>query len=91
MTPSDQREFLLELEATDEDFVRQKLAFGRYATWQEPIVKYWLEQNDRRRQQERDALHMAVSKRTAFWTRGRTLGGLTVSLVGAIAHWWSGH
>lgn len=63
-----------ELEATDEGYVRRKLAIGGYTSVQAKHVRTWLAQRDADRA-------MAVSRRTAFWTMIGAVGGLGAFLA----------
>ena len=85
MQQSDRRELLIELDATKESYVREKLALGGYVDWQVQVVQYWLglrdtERSDRaKRGQAR--MHLA---RVAVAIMG---GAGTVGA--ALLHWYT--
>jgi|GEM_PF-7120437 len=53
MLPTDRAEFLKELEATDEAYVRRKVLLGSYEGWQMKTAEYWLAQRHRQREEFR--------------------------------------
>jgi len=55
MPPNDRAEFLQELEATDEAYVRRKVLLGYYEGWHLTMAQQWLAQQD--------------SKRTESWVK----------------------
>jgi len=64
MVPSSPQELYEELEATQERYVRKKLALGGYADWQRRVVEHWLSERTEARQD-------AETRRKALWTRIR--------------------
>lgn len=77
MVPSNPYELFEELEATQERYVKKKLALGGYADWQRQAVEHWLS--------ERAAAHQEDEARSkALWTRirvGIAASGLLVPLI----------
>jgi hypothetical protein len=85
MQPSDRRELLIELDATKESYVREKLAFGGYVDWQVSVVQYWLGLRDTERSDrtKRGAARMHLARVVVA-----VLGG--AGTVGAaLLHWYS--
>jgi hypothetical protein len=62
-------ELQLELDATEEAYVRRKLLLGGYGAGQEKMVKAWLAQREKDQAERRAAQDLAISSRTAFWTK----------------------
>lgn len=78
MLPSSRTELLEELNATDEKYVKKKLALGGYEDWQRPVAQHWLD--------ERAAARQTAAERTrAIWLRVRV--GLVTLGVMAPAIW----
>jgi len=64
MLPSNRTELLEELNATDEKYVKKKLALGGYDGWRKPVAQHWLD--------ERAAARQAAAQRAnANWLRLR--------------------
>ncbi|WP_341648234.1 hypothetical protein [Thauera humireducens] len=77
MVPSNPQELLEELDATQERYVKKKLALGGYADWQRRVVEHWLSERTVTRQE-------AEMRSKAFWTRmrvGIAAAGLLVPLI----------
>lgn len=77
MVPSNTQELIEELDATQERYVKKKLALGGYADWQRRVVEHWLSERAVNRQE-------AEAHSKAFWTRIRVCiaaAGLLVPLV----------
>lgn len=77
MVPSNPQELLEELDATQERYVKKKLALGGYADWQRRVVEHWLSERAAARQE-------AETRSKAFWTRmrvGIAAAGLLVPLT----------
>ena len=87
MPQSDRVEFLRELEATDEAYVRKKLALGGYATWQIKVAEYWLDEPERKRREQRDQQQLAATRKSVFWTRFRAGAGLLAVTGTALFHY----
>jgi hypothetical protein len=66
MLPSDRTELIEELNATDEHYVRKKLALDGYEDWGRPVAQHWLTERDRARQD-------AAARSRAFWLRARVV------------------
>ena len=79
MLPSDRTELVEELNATNERYVRKKLALDGFVDWQRPVAQHWLDE----RESERAA---NARRRTTIWT----LIGLAVALAGLIARYYGG-
>lgn len=78
-------ELYRELEATEEAYVRRKLAIGGYNTSQVKHVQAWLAQRDIERAQQQAARDLAASSRTAFWTMIGAFGGVGAALIAMAA------
>jgi len=68
MLPSNRTELIEELNATDERYVRKKLALGGYGDWQRPVAQHWLTERDTARQE-------AADRSRTWWLRARVLLG----------------
>lgn len=68
MQPRDRAEFLNELEATDENYVRRKLLLGYYTGWQLNAVEHWLDLQRGKREETR-------AKRNLFWVAATCVMG----------------
>ena len=68
MLPSDRTELIEELNATDERYVRKKLALDGYGDWQRPVAQHWLIERDMARQE-------AATRSRTWWLRGRLFLG----------------
>lgn len=79
MVPSSPQELYEELEATQERYVRKKLALGGYGDWQGRVVEHWLSEQTVARQD-------AEARRKAFWTRIRV--GIAAVSVLSPAVWY---
>lgn len=66
MLPSNRTELIEELDATDERYVRKKLALDGYNDWQRPVAQHWLTEHDIARQ-------AAATKSRIWWSRARVL------------------
>lgn len=76
MVPSNAQELIEELEATQERYVRKKLALGGYQPWEDKIVRHWL--NDR------ETNRLEAEKRSkALWTKAM-VAVTALPLFGAI-------
>ncbi|APY93458.1 TPA: hypothetical protein QDA83_005025 [Burkholderia multivorans] len=78
-------ELYRELEATDEGYIRRKLAIGGYTSAQTKHVQAWLAQRDSERAEQRAARELLASSRTAFWTMVGAFGGVGAALVAIAA------
>jgi hypothetical protein len=90
MWPSNQTEFLQELDATDEAHVRKKLALGGYTDWQVKAAEYWLTQRDIQRDEARAAQQLSMTRATVFWTRAKAaaaVGGFAITAFTAVLHY----
>lgn len=66
MLPSNRTELIEELNATEERYVRKKLALDGYADWQRPVAQHWLAERDTARQE-------AAARSRTWWLRARVL------------------
>lgn len=89
MRPADRREFLRELDATDEAYVREKFALGGYTGWQVAVVKYWTEKCESRRQEERATHQLVLARQSAFWTKTRVVVAIVGTTVAALIQWFA--
>lgn len=64
MLPSNHTELIEELNATEERYVRKKLALGGYDDWQKRVVQHWLTERDTARQEA-----VAKSRTQGMWAR----------------------
>jgi len=78
-------EFQLELDATDEAYVRRKLILGGYSPSQERAVKAWLAQREKEQAEQRAARDYAISSRTAFWTQVGAIAAVGAAVVTYLA------
>jgi hypothetical protein len=84
MTPSDKREVLRELNFLPEDYVREKRAIGGYSCEEEQVVDFWLNELERKRQEERRTIELKESRRRTFWATAKGVcGALGFVLVAA--------
>lgn len=77
MFPSNPQDLFEELDATQERYVKKKLALGGYADWQCQVVEHWLSERAAARQE-------AEMRSKALWTRmrvGIAAAGLLVPLI----------
>lgn len=77
MLPSNSTELIEELNATEERYVRKKLALNGYQDWQKPVAQHWLDERGAIRQETAEIAR-------SFWFRTRVCvaaGGLLVSIV----------
>ena len=87
MRVPDHAEFLLELDATDEAYVRKKVALGGYTDMQLTAAKYWLEQRELQRQAEIKSRELSIAQQSAFWTKARGIATVVGLLLTPVAHW----
>lgn len=73
-------DFYRELDATDEGYVRKKLATGGYAGWKAKHAKHWLEERATKRAEQREA-------GIVRWTKFGALATLA-SVVMTIVLFW---
>lgn len=74
-------EFYRELDATREDFVRQKYSVGGYTGWKVKHVKQWIDNKD----EAAKARHAASIR---FWTMVAgigAVGAVVVTVIGMLA------
>jgi hypothetical protein len=83
MLPSNRTELIEELNATDEGYVRKKLALHGYPAWQRPVAQHWLSERDSARQK-------AESRSRAWWTRARFIVAACGTIAAAAWHFF-GH
>ena len=91
MWPNDRGEFLNELNATDEKYVRKKLALGGYMGWQIDAVQFWLDERQSARDAERADQQHTMAKQSAFWTRTRCMVAVVCSVAVLLMHWMATH
>lgn len=87
MWPNERGEFLRELDATDEAYVRKKFALGGYTGWQVRAVNYWLEQRELQREADCSARQLSIAKQSAFWTMTRGIVSVLGVLLTLLIHW----
>lgn len=76
MVPSNAQELIEELDATQERYVRKKLALGGYEAWKSSVVQHWLN--------EREANRQAAERRSkALWTKAM-VAATALPLLGAV-------
>lgn len=88
MWPNDRGEFLAELDATDESYIRKKLTLGGYMGWQVNAVERWLAQRADARAEEHASKQLLLARGTAFWNRTRAIATVVGIAVTAAWHWW---
>ena len=64
MLPDNRVELIEELNATEERYVRKKLALEGYVDWQKPVVQHWLVEREAMRQES-----AARSRSRGLWAR----------------------
>lgn len=77
MLPSNRSELIEELDATEERYVRKKLALNGFKDWQRPVAQHWLDERASARQD-------TAEKTQAYWFRVRVCvaaGSLIVAIV----------
>lgn len=77
MVPSNPQELLEELDATQERYVKKKLALDGYSDWQRLVVEHWLSERAAARRE-------AETRSKVFWARmrvGIAAAGLLVPLI----------
>jgi hypothetical protein len=79
MLPSNRTELIEELEATDERYVRKKLALEGYCEWQRPVAHHWLTERDTARKE-------AAARSRTWWLRARVLLGACGVIVTMMWH-----
>jgi len=80
-------DFYKELDATQEAYVRKKLAHGDYGAWKVPHVQNWLADRDAERAAKKEAELIASAKSTAFWTKVIAVATVGAMLIAAYAIW----
>lgn len=89
MTAIDKTEFWQELEATDEDFIKRKLALGGYSPLKKKVVIEWLSLQNEKRQKEREALALQVTKQATKWNCFTALASCVTAIVAIATLVWS--
>lgn len=79
MLPRNRTELIEELEATDERYVRKKLALDGYCEWQRPVAHHWLTERDKVRKE-------AAARSRTWWLRARVLLGAFGVIVTMVWH-----
>jgi hypothetical protein len=64
-----------ELDATNEDFVRQKYALGEYSALKAPVVSQWLAARDRMRLDHQAQEEARFRQTTMRWTKIAAIAG----------------
>lgn len=88
MTPSERIEFVAELEATEESYVRRKLMLGMYPRAQADVAKQWISECDRKRQERAELDKLTANRKAITWTRVRVGATLLGSIVLGILHYY---
>lgn len=88
MPSNDRAEFLAELAATDESYVRRKLTLGGYTGWREKTVERWLAQRAQARMEELAMVQLSVTRVSGFWNRARAIATLVGVAITAAWRWW---
>ena len=86
MPQVERAEFLRELDATEEQYVRRKLMLGSYTGWQTKAAEYWLQQRAEARNAEVAAAQIALTQKTATWSRKHGVISLIVTAGGEHEH-----
>ena len=73
MATFNKAEFWQELEATDEEFVKNKLALGGYSASKKKIVVEWLNRKEERRRQAREVMNHEVALKAVRWNMFTTI------------------
>lgn len=88
MWPNDRGEFLVELDATDELYVRKKFTLGGYTGWQAEAAERWLAQRVNARAEEHASKQLLLARGTAFWNRTRAITTMVGIAISAAWQWW---
>ena len=80
-------EFYQELEATQETYVRKKLAMGSYGSWKIKHVQNWLVAKDAERSHALAVQGARDVRMTAMWTMVGALGTIATVAIAALALW----
>jgi hypothetical protein len=86
----DVEEFYRELQATDENYVRRKLASGGYDVWQLPHVLTWLGHRDAEREADRAKAESLRASSLVLWTKvaaAGTVGSFAIAVATFVALW----
>ena len=86
MASFNKTEFWIELDATDEAFVRRKLAMGGYSPTRKKLVAEWLKDRDAQKLADRDATGLRAAIQTARWTQIGVVGTGCGTILLLIAH-----
>ncbi len=81
MLPSNRTELIEELTATDERYVRKKLALDGYVDWQKPVVQHWLTERQTAREE-------ADAKSRIWWLRARFFLGACGVIATLAWNYW---
>lgn len=79
MLPSNRTELVEELNATDERYVRKKLALDGFLDWQRPVAQHWLDERESNR-----------AMRERRWKAVWAVIGVVVAVVGVAARYYGG-
>ena len=79
MLPSNRTELVEELNATNERYVRKKLALDGFVDWQRTVARHWLDEHESERAAK-------ARRRTTIWT----LIGIAVAVVGLLVRYHGG-
>lgn len=83
MTPNERQEFLTELRATDEDYVRRKFTAGGYHGVQAEIVERHLRHRAEKRAEDLSRQQLAATQGSVYWSKAAayvTLAGVVVAI-----------
>lgn len=88
MTPSERRDFLSEIEAMNETFVRQKHTSGGYQGVQAEIVERYLKHLTDKRVEELSRQQLAATQWGVFWNKLMAYGTLASVFVALCVWLW---
>lgn len=80
-------EFYKELDATQEAYVRKKLAMGAYGEWKIRHAQHWLADRDAERAAAKESVLLASAMSTAFWTKIGAISAVLAAVIAAAAIW----
>lgn len=88
MATFNKTEFWKELDATEESFVRHKLAMGGYSLAKQRMATEWLKRKDEQRRTEREAMELRVAMNSARWSQISAIATTLAAGLGLIALFW---
>jgi hypothetical protein len=88
MATLNKAEFWKELDATDEEFVRDKFAVSGYSSTKLKLVAEWLKRKDEQKRKAHEAITLNVAIRSVWWTQVGAIATSCAAIFGLIAIFW---